>query len=297
MKTSLSLIACASVASAVYQGFSVGGNNNDGSCRSQSDWATLFKQAKAWGSNSIRLFASSDCNTIANALPAAAEANITLLAGVWAVDDAHYAAEKAALLSAVQANGHASLAGVSVGSESLYRNEITPQLLANRINDVRAGLRALGANTWTGFTDTWTSMVLPSTAVCIQAADMVIMDGYPFWQGADISASHDVFFQSYNATMAAVKAAATAGTPPRLVWIGETGWPTDGEKNASAVPSVANAEAYYKDVVCALRAQNIDYYYYTLFDEDAGPGTQQVESHFGVAYQNGTEKFSLTSIC
>ena len=108
-----------------------------GGCLAQADWLSQFNVIKAWGFDSVRLYSSSSCNTIMQAAPAAIQANIKLLAGIWAVDDAHYAAEQAAFLNAVHTYGTSYLAAVSVGSESLYRKEIDPNLLASRINETR----------------------------------------------------------------------------------------------------------------------------------------------------------------
>ena len=65
---------------------------------------------------SARIYAASDCNTLANAVPAAIAAGTSLLVGVWTEDNAHFEAEKAALLAAVQQYGFDWMAAVSVGS-------------------------------------------------------------------------------------------------------------------------------------------------------------------------------------
>ena len=65
---------------------------------------------------SARVYAASDCNTLANAVPAAIAAGTSLLVGVWTEDNAHYEAEKAALMNAVQQYGFDWMAAVSVGS-------------------------------------------------------------------------------------------------------------------------------------------------------------------------------------
>ena len=109
-----------------------------GGCLEQADWFSQFKTVKAWGFDSVRLYSSASCDTIMRAAPAAIQANITLLAGIWAVPDDNYASEKAAFLKAVQTYGTSYLAAVSVGSESLYRKEIDPDLLATRIKDVKS---------------------------------------------------------------------------------------------------------------------------------------------------------------
>ena len=61
-----------------------------GGCLEQAEWLNQFNIVKAWGFDSVRLYAS------------ALAANITLLAGNWAVPDDNYASEKAAFLNAVQ---------------------------------------------------------------------------------------------------------------------------------------------------------------------------------------------------
>lgn len=67
------------------------------------------------------------------AVPAAIAENVKIWAGVWAVDDAKFTREKAALEFAIRTYGSAWLAGINVGSESLYRNEIDPNNLAIKI--------------------------------------------------------------------------------------------------------------------------------------------------------------------
>ncbi|CZR58366.1 related to glucan 1,3-beta-glucosidase precursor [Phialocephala subalpina] len=50
----------------------------------------------------MRLYASSDCNQLANAVPAALATGGQILVSVWTEDDKHFNAEKQALLQAVQ---------------------------------------------------------------------------------------------------------------------------------------------------------------------------------------------------
>ena len=64
-----------------------------------------------------------------------------LLVGVWATDDAHFGREKAALLKAIKQHGTTWIAAISVGSEDLYRKDITPQRLAQQIYEVRGMVR------------------------------------------------------------------------------------------------------------------------------------------------------------
>ena len=125
----------------------LGANLPNGACKSQADWQKDFETLAALPGHftSARLYASSDCNTLANAVPAAIATGTTLLVGVWAEDASHFNAEKAALLATVQEYGHDWIISVSVGSEDLYRDNTDANTLASQINDVRGMLWSVGA--------------------------------------------------------------------------------------------------------------------------------------------------------
>ena len=119
--SSSALVAFAALpfVSAFHKGFNIGANKPDGSCKATADWANNFRVMKTLpgGFKDVRLYASSDCNTLANAVPAAIQEGVQLMVGVWAVDSAHYAAEKQALLNACKAHGVKWISAISVGSE------------------------------------------------------------------------------------------------------------------------------------------------------------------------------------
>jgi len=162
----LGLSALLSSASAqYYRGFNIGANLPSGACRTESDWNNAFNTIKSFpgGFTSARLYASSDCDTLANAVPAAINAGITILVGVWTEDSTHYESEKQALLTAIQQYGFDWILAVSVGSEDLYRGDTDASTLASQINDVRGMLCGLGScSKQIGHVDTW---VRPSKSI------------------------------------------------------------------------------------------------------------------------------------
>ena len=139
-------------AEAYWKGFNVAANNPDGSCKSQADWETAFNTLKGLPGyfTSVRLYASSDCDTLENAVPAALATGSQILVGVWTEDDTHYNNEKQALLNAILQHGSSWIIAVSVGSEDLYRGNTSPATLASQINDVRGMIRSVGANQQVG---------------------------------------------------------------------------------------------------------------------------------------------------
>jgi exo-beta-1,3-glucanase (GH17 family) len=248
---------------------------------------------------SARLYASSDCNTLANAVPAAIATGTTLLVGVWTEDTNHFNAEKAALLAAVQEYGHNWIISVSVGSEDLYRGNTDANTLASQIHDVRGMLWSVGAGSVevgrTSFSylvsvsclyslpitdvDTWTAWVKPENAPVIMACDFVGTDGYPYYQDASINDGSNTFWSSVDATRRAVNNV----KPGTWVWITETGWPISGNSLGAAQPSTANAQSYWKSVACQA-FKEAHTFWFTLQDYSSSPSFGVVNSAFQPNY-------------
>jgi glucan endo-1,3-beta-D-glucosidase len=286
----LALAASVTGANAYWKGFNVQATLADGSCKSQSDWENDFNILKGLpgGYSSIRVYASSDCNTLANAVPAAVATGGQILVGVWTEDAAHYDAEKQALLSAVQTYGFGWVVAVSVGSEDLYRGDTTASTLAQQIYDVRGMLSTVSGYTTdiqVGHVDTWTAWVDSANTAVIAAADFVGTDGYPYCQSNNANGI-DVAYNLFWDSVQNVKDAVNSAHPGAWVWVTESGWPTSGPTENDAVPSVANAQQYWSSVACS--AFNSGHtFWYTLQDFAASPS-------FGVVDSNGNTLYDLT---
>ncbi len=146
--SSSSSSSSSAVEAATYlKGFNPGANNPDGSCKTQADWKKDFQTMQSLPGSfpNAQLFAASDCNTVANAVPAAITTNTKLLVGVWTEDWNHSGAENAALLATVKQYGHEWMLAVSVGSEDLYRKETPASTLVGQIYSVRGILSTVNA--------------------------------------------------------------------------------------------------------------------------------------------------------
>lgn len=145
--------------SAYWKGFNIGATNPDGTCKTTADWTRAFKKLRALPGSftSVRLYAASDCNTLALAVPAALSTGTQILVGLWTEDAAHFAAEKVALQNAINAHGSDWMIAISVGSEDLYRGDTTASVLAGQIYDVRGMVNAMGVYKEVGHVDTWTA--------------------------------------------------------------------------------------------------------------------------------------------
>lgn len=287
------LLLTAQASALTYKGFSLGANRADGACKYTADWKKDFQTIKSWnkGFNAVRLYACSDCNTLGKAVPAAKATGIKILVGVWATDDAHFGREKAALLSAIKAHGTDWIAAISVGSEDLYRKDISPQKLATQIYDVRGMVRQYNKNLRVGHTDTWTAWVDGANDVVTKASDIAISNGFPYWQGVNIKDA--LRLKTFQNSYWDVKRRVNQVHPGIEIWVGETGWPTKGANYKGAAATTAALQSYYNNVGCWLWKQtSASAFWFTAFD--APLATPEVEKHFGIADSNRKLKFGLT---
>ena len=220
-------------------------------------------------------------NAPISAIPAAIATKTSLLLGLWAsAGDAAFANELAALSNAIKQYGNDMkdlVAGISVGSEDLYRNSPTgmengenpgagPLTISNYIKLVRdtiANTPLSGAPV--GHVDTWTAWVNASNQVVIDSSDFLGFDGYPYFQSTqanDILSSKALFDSSLDATKAV-----SQGKP---IWITETGFPVSGKTVGQAIPSIQNAKYYWDQVGCPMFDQ-MNVWWYTM--QDAAPTT------------------------
>lgn len=130
-----------------------------------------------------------------------------MLLGLWAsAGDANFANEIAALKSAISTYGSTlagQIAGISVGSEDLYRISPTgilnkenpgvgPDVLVNYISQVRSAIANTPfANVPVGHVDTWTAWVNGSNSAVSAASDWIGVDAYPYFQVCDFF-SHSI---------------------------------------------------------------------------------------------------------
>ncbi|CAD6440511.1 43ce7f78-4032-400a-9d36-0e11afd065fa [Sclerotinia trifoliorum] len=294
MKTTSIALALASTltgANAYWKGFNSQATLGNGACKTQADWENDFRLIQSFpgGFNSLRVYASSDCNTIANVVPAAIATGGKVLVGVWTEDAGHYDAEKQALLAATRTYGFDWMVAVSVGSEDLYRGDTDAFTLSQQIYDVRGMLSTVPGYTTTGVqvghVDTWTMWTNGANVDVIKACDFIGLDGYPYFQNTeenDIGVADGLFWQSVNAVRGAVQNAGSNA----LVWVSETGWPTAGATENVAVASVENAQTYWKQVACQA-VNEVNTFWYSLQDFSAIPA-------FGVVDGNGNLKYDLS---
>ncbi|KAK8929792.1 putative glucan endo-1,3-beta-glucosidase eglC [Metarhizium anisopliae] len=280
----LSLATAVSGAAAAFQGFNYGSTFTDGRPKAQTDFENEFKTAAGLegtngGFTSARLYTMVQAGTgndVISAIPAAISTKTSLLLGLWAsAGQASFNNELAALKKTIdqycgQLDG--LIAGISVGSEDLYRISPTgqaaspdpgasPTQLVNYIKEVRDTIKGSCLETAPiGHVDTWTAYVNETNKPVIDAIDWVGMDAYPYYENTKpngIENAAKLFQAAIDNTQGA-----SGGKP---IWITETGWPVSGPKEASAVPGVEEAQTFWREVGCP-RFGNVNVWWFTLQD-------------------------------
>lgn len=282
-----------SVANAYWKGFNIKDNLSDGTtCRGYNDWKDAFNTMKnlpgtTYGSfNAARLYSSYDCNSLANAVPAALATNTKILVGIN--PEQNYEAEKGALLAAVEKHGFDWVVAVSVGSEDVYRGQTNASALAEKIYDVRGMLATVSGYSKSikvGHVDTNNVWFSTDSKPLIRACDFIGADVYPYFQTTE-SNSIDDAQTLFNSAVTKLKSSVSAAGSTATVWITETGWPNNGTTKNKAVASVENSKKYYQAVGCSA-FKSLNTFWFTLQDWSAYPS-------FGVIDMDGTPFYDMS---
>jgi exo-beta-1,3-glucanase (GH17 family) len=157
-----------------------------------------------------------------------------------------------------------------VGSETLQRSDLSDRALVTYMQWVRSQVPGVPVTT----ADTYTT-ILASPSV-IEASDLLLVNIYPYWEGAPIETAVSRTRVAYLAVVAAAKG--------RPVAISEMGWPDAGETRGEAVPNMTNAIRYLHDATAWAHAEGVPYFYFEAFDEawKATDGEGVVGAHWGI---------------
>lgn len=289
-------------------GINVASSDVSGNCRSTDDWAEALEKASAF-SSTIKTYAVSDCNMLQNIAPALnSNGNMKVWMGIWEVDDAHYQAEKDALSTYLPTISTDYIAGISVGSEALYRGDLTPSALAAKISDIKSflsGISDKNGNSYSGVmvgtVDSWNIWVNGTNSDVIQAADYIMVNAFPFWQYQTAANQSHSFVDDVMQAVQTIQS--IKGTNDFYISIGETGAPTGGTSLTSgqAPLTVDNASDFFQEGICTLLAYGFDVNMFELQDEPTKPlataddgSSSDVERHWGVYDTNYDLKYSLS---
>lgn len=223
----------------------------------------------------IRTFGST--NGLEKAGLVARSMNLRAAVGAWLGRDLQAnEREIANLINAARA-GHADL--VIVGSEVLLRGDLSEGQLLDYMNRVKqaipAGIPVTTADVY--------SQLLAHPAI-ISQSDVVLANYYPYWEGIKIDVAIGALHNWHQQL--------TAAAGGKSVWVSETGWPSEGDRIGSAVPSIDNAGFFFLNFVSWARANNVPYLYFSALDESWKARYEGEQgAHWGIFDKVGNLKY------
>ena len=198
----------------------------------------------------IRSFSCTEGNELIPEM--AHQKGLKTLVGAWISDDKAKNEKEIESLIILAKAGLVDIA--AVGNEVLHRAEIAEQELLQYIKRVR---EALPDSIPVGYVDAYYQFL--DRPALINACDVILINCYPYWEGAD-----NTYALSYVIRMIELTQQAANG---KKVMVTETGWPDIGENVEAAKPSRLNAMKYFVAVQEWAKSKNIELFYFSSFDE------------------------------
>ncbi|CAN5654038.1 hypothetical protein BH10BAC3_BH10BAC3_10240 [soil metagenome] len=182
----------------------------------------------------------------------AQQKGLKTLVGAWISNDKERNEKEINSLITLAKAGLVNMA--AVGNEVLHREEISEEELLQYIRRVR---EALPASIPVGYVDAYYQYL--DKPALVNACDVILVNCYPFWEGAD-----NKHALSYLNRMTELTQQAANG---KKVIITETGWPGIGENVEAAEPSKRNAMNYFIAVQEWAKSNKVEVFYFSSFDE------------------------------
>lgn len=295
----LALAACPVAQAIAPLGFNLGVKDNSGACKTADDYADDFDALSPYSSH-VKVYSVSDCNTLEILGPAAESAGFQLTLGVWPTPEDKYTLEKQTLQQYLPTISKSTVSSILVGSEALYRGDLTGDELASYISEVKSLLADISdkdgqsySDVPVGTVDSWNILVSGEASAPIKASDVLYANAFSYWQGQTQANSTFSFFDDIMQALQTIQTA--KGSADIDFWVGETGWPTEGSSYGSSVPSVDNAKTFWQEGVCAMRGWGVNTFVFEAFDESWKPETSgsSVEPYWGVFTDERSLKYSL----
>ena len=170
-----------------------------------------------------------------------------------------------------------------VGSENLYRRDLQggPEMEESELIEYIKKVKEETKDTLYPVT---TAQTYPEySAKLAGSVDRILYHVHPFWEGLPIEEAADRVVETLRLMKRNLKAwedAGLVGASEKPVFIGETGWPTQGENHGRAVPSEENQRLFLEDLneklarYHASEDSRVQVMYFDAFDE-AWKGSQE----------------------
>ncbi|KAK6344414.1 hypothetical protein TWF696_008051 [Orbilia brochopaga] len=276
-----------------FAGFNMGTYTASGGCMTQNDWVNALRKMKSFENphfkfTVVKVFTTSQCGCLNNALNAARQVGgIKIWAGIWATPYATYQSDKNEVGNQIRGPNGNLIAGVSVGSEELFRGTLNAATLSGYIWDVKGMIQnSYGkTNIPVGTSDGIAPLLNGANQAVIDASDVIMSTDYPYYGGVRIDAALKAFQRDWWTLGAKMN-----GKP---LIVGETGWPSAGQTQGQAIATISKAKQYWKSCACWMRSTRHPFFWFEIFDEYWKSGGV-AETRLGISWGwSAAQKYDL----
>jgi len=252
---------------------------------------TVLKQV----TDRIRILSLVDCGQGEIVYQASQELGMELWLSLWVNEDPAVFQGELDVLKGMISDGRVTedkIPLISVGSETVYRDEVEPELVIQYVEEVKSVLQENNLNIPVGVGEV--DDVFEEFPQMIEGADVIVVNAFPFWEPYKTGINGAASYLVDDKIPPVLALANNYGTEFVL---GETGWPDAGTYDGAAADraSPANQAQYLQDFFCTADLQeDWKYFYFTGIDNEWRKQQQDeegtVEGHFGIFYANLTMK-------
>ena len=256
-----------------YSGYKAGDTKN----RLTDEQIDRDLEVLAGHTKSIRIYGVSD--GLDRIVPIAAKHGLNVTLGAWISPDS--AANIQEVTHAIDvARNNPNVKRLIVGNESLLRADVTAPELIGLIDRAKRQLNipVSTAEPW----HVWLNH--PELA---DSVDFITVHILPYWEGVPIDGAIGYIMYRYRQLEAAF--------PQKHIFIGESGWPSEGQWVKGSEPSLVNEARFVRDFLSTTSEQRMDYSIVESFDE---PWKRDLEgtvgAHWGLWGADLKPKFSMS---
>ncbi|KAI9755686.1 MAG: hypothetical protein M4579_004184 [Chaenotheca gracillima] len=224
--------------------------------------------------NRVRLYGT-DCNQtemVLEAIDVLDLKDIKVWLGVWLeANKTTNARQIDQMYKILDKNGADPFAGIIVGNEVLFRENMPASTLAQTLIDVKKNITAKKIDLPVATSDVGDDWV----ETIASAVDIVMANVHPFFGGVPVDQAASWTWNFWQTKDVAL--AKSVSNKPKSI-ISEVGWPSEGgndcapalkcpSKTAGSVASIANMNKFMDDFVCQSLANGTEYFWFEAFDE------------------------------
>lgn len=262
-------------------------------CKSRSQIVSelsLLKQV----TDKVRILSCTDCLQGPVVLNVAKQVGLQVWFGLWVSDDPNVIEQELTCLSQIVNQFDDAVLGVSVGSEAIYRKDVTVNQSLSYLQEARQVLSDAGRDdlpvALCEVDDTYTA-----NPRLFRATDIVVANSFPFWEQVDIDGAAEFLV---NKLPGGWDVATQYG---KDFILGETGWASEGYNKKGSETSPANQAQYFQDFYCLVdKQEDWMYFWFAAFDTpwrlEQANNDNSVEGSFGMFNGNLTLKSNFANL-